>query len=91
MQTGRRVTSLAEPPPGRAVLFDLTPRQVAAVAGDRLDPRASRRFSRFRYGPGSFKIDYAFDGPVPWKNEACGRAGSVHVGGALDDVAAART
>jgi len=89
VETGRRVTSLADLPPARAVLFDLTPRQVAAVAGDRLDPRARRRFSRFRYGPGSFKIDYALDGPVPWKNEACGRAGSVHVGGTLEEVAAA--
>ena len=89
VETGRRVTSLAELPPARAVLFDLTPRQMAAVAGDRLDRRASRRFGRFRYGPGSFKIDYALDGPVPWKNEACGRAGSVHVGGTLEEVAAA--
>lgn len=89
LATGRRVTSLADLPPARAVLFDLTPRQVVAIAGDRLDPRARRQFSRFRYGPGSFKIDYALDGPVPWKNHACGRAGSVHVGGTLDDVATA--
>ena len=89
VETGRRVTSLADLPPARPVLFDLTPRQVVAIAGDRLDIRARRRLSRFRYGPGSFKIDYALDGPVPWKNEACGRAGSVHVGGSLQEVAAA--
>jgi phytoene dehydrogenase-like protein len=83
------VRSLADLPPARSVLFDLTPRQVAAIAGDRLHPRARRRFARFRYGPGSFKIDYALDGPVPWKAEGCDRAGSVHVGGTLAEVAAA--
>jgi len=89
VETGRRVRSLADLPPARSVLFDLTPRQVAAIAGDRLHPRARRRFARFRYGPGSFKIDYALDGPVPWKAEGCDRAGSVHVGGTLAEVAAA--
>jgi phytoene dehydrogenase-like protein len=89
VETGRRVASLADLPPAGAVLFDLTPRQVAAIAGDRLDHRARRRFSRYRYGPGSFKIDYALDGPVPWKADDCGRAGSVHVGGTLEEVVAA--
>jgi len=87
--TGEKVTSLADIPPARAVLFDLTPRQLVAVAGDRLDPRDRRRLSRFRYGPGSFKIDYALDGPVPWAADDCGRAGAVHVGGTLAEVAAA--
>ena len=89
VETGCRVGSLADLPPAGAVLFDLTPRQVTAIAGDRLDARAHRRFGRFRYGPGSFKIDYALDGPVPWKAEECGRAGSVHVGGTLEEVVAA--
>ncbi len=87
--TGQRVTSLADLPPARAVLFDLTPRQVAAIAGPRLSRGGRRRLSRFRYGPGSFKIDYALDGPVPWTAEEVGRAGSVHVGGALEEAAAA--
>ena len=89
VETGRRIRSLAELPQARAVLFDLTPRQVVVIAGDRLDARARRRLGRFRYGPGSFKIDYALDGPVPWKAPECGRAGSVHVGGTLEEVAAA--
>lgn len=87
--TGQRVASLGDLPPARAVLFDLTPRQVVAIAGDRLDPRARRRFEKFRYGPGSFKVDYALDGPVPWTAGSCARAGSVHVGGTLEEVAAA--
>ena len=87
--TGQRVTSLADLPPSRAVLFDLTPRQVTAIAGDRLRRRAGRQLKRFRYGPGSFKVDYALDGPVPWAAEGCTGAGSVHVGGTLDEVVAA--
>ncbi len=86
---GRRVTSLADLPPARAVLFDLTPRQVVGIAGVRLTARARRGLERFRYGPGSFKVDYALDGPVPWTNEACARAGSVHVCGPFDEVVAA--
>jgi phytoene dehydrogenase-like protein len=87
--TGHRVTSLADLPPSRTVLFDLTPRQVTAIAGDRLRRRMRRQLTRFRYGPGSFKVDYALDGPVPWTAEGCSRAGSVHVGGTLDEVVAA--
>ena len=89
VETGQRVTSLADLPPARAVLFDLTPRQVAAIAGARLHRRLRRRLNRFRYGPASFKIDYALDGPVPWTAAGCHRAGSVHVGGTLDEVVAA--
>ncbi|MDQ6798148.1 MAG: NAD(P)/FAD-dependent oxidoreductase, partial [Actinomycetota bacterium] len=69
--TGHRVSSLADLPPARAVLFDLTPRQVVAIIGDRLPSGYRRRLERFRYGPGSFKLDYALDGPVPWKAPAC--------------------
>ena len=87
--TGCRVTSLGDLPPARVLLFDLTPRQLVAVAGDRLDSRVRRGLARFRYGPGSFKIDYALDGPVPWKAEECARAGSVHLAGTLEDVTAA--
>ena len=86
--TGQRVTSLDDLPPARAVLFDLTPRQVTAIAGDRLRRGVRRRFDRFRYGPGSFKVDYAMDGPVPWTAEGCSRAGAVHVGGTLDELVA---
>ena len=87
--TGRRVSSLSDIPPARVVLFDLTPRQVLAIAGERLPSRYRRRLQRYRYGPGSFKLDYALDGPVPWKAPACARAGTVHLGGTLDEVVAA--
>ncbi|HEV3232136.1 MAG TPA: NAD(P)/FAD-dependent oxidoreductase [Candidatus Dormibacteraeota bacterium] len=89
VQTGRPVASLAELPPARAVLFDLTPRQVLAIAGSELPHGYRRRLQRFRYGSGVFKLDLALSAPVPWTAEACRRAGTVHVGGTLEEIAAA--
>jgi phytoene dehydrogenase-like protein len=88
IRTGMRVGDLAELPPARSVLLDLTPRQVLEIAGDRLPRRYRRRLSRFRYGPGVFKIDWALDAPVPWRDPRVGDAGTVHLGGTLDEVAA---
>ena len=87
--TQRRVSSFADIPDARAVLFDLSPAQVARIAGDRLPPRYRRRLESFRHGPAAFKIDYALDGPVPWRNEGCRRAGTVHVGGTAEEIASA--
>lgn len=89
IQTGRRVHSLDDIPPSKAVLFDLTPRQVLDICGDALPERYRRRLSRFRYGPGVFKVDYALSEPVPWANEAARRAGSLHLGGTMREIAAA--
>ena len=85
--TGTRVTSLDQLPPSRAVLCDITPRQLVALAGDTLPPRYRRRLERFRYGPGVFKMDWALDGPVPWKAPGCARAGTIHLGGTLAEMA----
>ena len=89
VETGRRVTSLGHLPPARAVLFDLTPRQVVAIAGDRLPSGYRRRLARFRYGPGVFKVDWALDGPIPWLDPATSRAGTVHLAGTAAEIAAA--
>jgi phytoene dehydrogenase-like protein len=89
VETGRRVRSLADVPASRAVLFDVTPRQLLAICGDALPARYRARMSKFTYGPGVFKIDYALSEPVPWTNESCRQAGSVHVGGTFAEVAAA--
>jgi phytoene dehydrogenase-like protein len=86
IETGRVVGSLEELPPARAVLLDLTPRQVLAVAGARLPDRYCKRLARFRYGPGVCKVDWALDGPIPWRAERARRAGTVHVGGSADEV-----
>jgi phytoene dehydrogenase-like protein len=83
-----RVTSLDELPPARALLLDLTPRQVIAVAGRRLPSRYVRRLERYRYGPGVFKLDLALDGPVPWANPEAARSATVHLGGRFDEIAA---
>jgi phytoene dehydrogenase-like protein len=82
------IADLAELPPARAYLLDLTPRQLLAVAGERLPHRYRRRLGRFRYGPGVFKLDWALDGPVPWKAPECAAAGTVHLGGTLAELAA---
>jgi phytoene dehydrogenase-like protein len=88
IRTGWRVTALEELPSARAVLLDLTPRQISTIAADRLPDRYLRRLRRYRYGPGVVKVDWALDGPVPWSAEACGRAGTVHLGGSLDEIEA---
>ena len=87
--TGQRVASLGDLPPARAVLLDVTPRQLVAIAGDRLSPGTRQRAERFRYGSGVFKIDWALDGPVPWAAEGPRRAATVHLGGTLDEIATA--
>jgi phytoene dehydrogenase-like protein len=89
IETGREVRSAGEVRGVRAVLFDLSPRQVAAIAGDELPPRYRRALGRFRHGPGVFKLDYALDGPVPWTAPECRRAGTLHLGGSLEEIAGA--
>jgi phytoene dehydrogenase-like protein len=85
--TGKEVTSMEDLPPARVVLFDVTPRQLLRIAGQRFPASYVRSLQRFRYGPGVFKLDYALDGPVPWKSPECLRAGTVHLGGTLEEMA----
>jgi phytoene dehydrogenase-like protein len=82
------VRSLADLPRTRAVFCDVTPRGLLRLAGDRLPADYRRRLERFRHGPGAFKVDYALDGPLPWKAPACARAATVHLGGTLDELVA---
>jgi phytoene dehydrogenase-like protein len=86
VRSGEQVTSLRQLPPSKAVLFDLAPRHVVDIAGDALPSRYVRRLNRFRHGPGIFKMDWALDGPVPWANPECARAGTIHVGGTLPEM-----
>jgi phytoene dehydrogenase-like protein len=88
IETGRRVESLAELGEPRAVLLDVTPRGLLALAGDRLPERYRRGLERYRYGPGVFKLDWALDGPIPWRAEGCARAATVHLGATLEEIAA---
>ncbi len=87
--TGCPVESMADLPPAKAILFDLTPQAVQKIAADQLPARYCRKLQAFRHGPGVFKIDWALSGPIPWKNEAARRAGTVHVGGTFEEIAKA--
>jgi phytoene dehydrogenase-like protein len=87
IRTGVEVRTLDELPPARAILCDVTPRQLLRLAGDRLSPSYQRRLARFRYGPGIFKLDLALDGPIPWRSAECARAATVHLGGTLAEMA----
>ncbi len=84
--TGIRVGSVEEVPRTRAVLFDVTPWQLLDITGQHFTERYRRALKRYRYGPGVFKVDFALDGPTPWTAEACKRAGTVHLGGTLDEI-----
>ena len=88
IRTGERVTGLAQLPPSDLVLFDTNPAQVVAIAGDRLSSCVQAQLQAFPRGPGVFKIDYALSEPVPWKAEGADRAGTLHLGGTLEEVAA---
>lgn len=88
IETGTPVRSLDELPPAGAVLLNLTPRQVLRIAGERLPSRYRRRLERFRYGPGVFKLDWALSGAIPWRAESCARAGTLHLGGTLEETLA---
>jgi phytoene dehydrogenase-like protein len=88
IETSRRVGSPADLPPARVTLFDVTPRQLLAILGDKL-PRGYRgRLGRYRYGPGVCKVDWALSGPIPWRAAGCTRAATVHLGGELPEIAA---
>lgn len=87
LETGRPVSDLREFGEARAILLDLTVWQAASVAGDRLPARYRRRLERFPHAPSVFKIDYALDAPIPWTADVCSRAGTVHLGGTLAEIA----
>ncbi|MGA3212663.1 MAG: NAD(P)/FAD-dependent oxidoreductase [Terriglobales bacterium] len=86
--TGTKVGSLNELPPASAVICDITPRQLLRIAGERLPEQFRRKLGSFRYGPGVFKVDWALDGPIPWTAAECSRAGTVHLGGTMSEIAA---
>jgi phytoene dehydrogenase-like protein len=87
--TGEEVKSLNALPPARVILCDITPRQLLEIAGDRFSGLYKRQLQHYRYGPGVCKLDIALDGPIPWQAGACRRAGTVHLGGTLSEIAAA--
>jgi len=88
VHTGVQVRSLKDVPEARVTLLDLSAKQFLRIAGDDLPNRYRGWLERYRLGAGVFKLDYALDGPVPWKEAACGRAATVHLGGTQAEIAA---
>ena len=87
IETNCEVKSLAELPPAQAILLDVTPRQLLAIAGESLPSGYRRQLEKYRYGPGVFKVDWALSEPIPWRAEECRRAGTVHLGPSLAEIA----
>jgi phytoene dehydrogenase-like protein len=85
---GARVESLDDLPDSRVVVFDTAPRAMARICGDALPSSYRKKLERFRHGPGIFKVDWALDGPIPWRAKECMRAATVHVGGSIDELVA---
>ncbi|MFD7846964.1 phytoene desaturase family protein [Nocardia sp. NPDC059764] len=88
IETGIRVDAASQLPPADVTLFDLAPDAIAGILGDGLPPRIARALRRFRQGPGAFKVDFAVQGGVPWTNPDAHRAGTVHLAGTYDELAA---
>lgn len=89
VELGSPVQSIEELDSARLVLLDVTPRQLLRLGHRRLPEDYRRALERYRYGPGVFKMDWALDAPIPWTSQACRRAGTVHVGGTLEEVSRA--
>lgn len=89
IEVNRPVESLWDLPKSRAALLDISVWEFLRIAGEQMPPRYQQRLASFRHAPGIFKIDYALREPVPWKADACRRAGTIHLGGALEEIAAA--
>lgn len=86
IETGVYVKSMADIPPSHAILFDLTPKQILKIAGERFSSIYKWQLQRYRYGMGVFKIDWALDGPVPFTASECRNAGTVHLGNTFEEI-----
>lgn len=88
IETGIRVRAVADLAPHDVLMLDVSPSVALGILGDRLPPRVAAAYRRYQHGPGAFKVDFAIEGGVPWAAEAAARAGTVHLGGAHDEVVA---
>jgi phytoene dehydrogenase-like protein len=89
IETGVTVRSLDDLPPSDVVLLDVSPSAAVTIVGDRLPDRVRRAYQAWRHGPGAFKLDLAVEGGIPWTNDVCRRAGTVHLGGTIAQIDAA--
>lgn len=87
IELDRPIENVDELPDSKVVIFDLTPRQIIRIAGHRLPSGYRERLEGFRYGAGAFKMDFALSEPIPWKAKECALAGTVHLGGTIEELA----
>lgn len=85
--TGRKITALSELPRSHIAMLNLTPRQIMDLCNTNLTPEYMRKLNKFEYGVGVFKMDIALSEPIPWNDPACRKAGTVHLGGTLEEIA----
>lgn len=86
IETSAEVTAMGDLPDADVTLFDTSSESLARIAGSRLSASFRTRLAHFRPGPGIFKIDYALSEPIPWRDPVCRRAGTVHLGGSLEEI-----
>ena len=89
IRTGHPVRSMGDIPAARATIFSLTPSRLASIVGDSFPDKYRAKLNQWKHGPGTFKVDYALDGPIPWTNADVAQAGTVHLGGTADEIVAA--
>lgn len=89
VELNRPITSIHELPEGKPILFDLTPHQIVDIVEDKLPSSTKKKLGDYVYGPGAFKVDFALSEPVPWMNEECKKAGTLHLGGTFNELAKA--
>lgn len=87
VETGIEITSIADLPSSKTIVFNNTPKQIIDIAGDKIPQSYTKKLKRYKYGQGVFKIDFALSDPIPWKDELCQQAGTVHLGGTFEEIA----
>ncbi|UZD24442.1 NAD(P)/FAD-dependent oxidoreductase [Algoriphagus halophytocola] len=89
IETGKLITSVDQLSEAKTILFDITPQQILSIAENEIPKSYADKLKDYRYGPGVFKLDLALDGPIPWKDENCNNAATVHIGGTFEEIAEA--
>ncbi len=87
--TDCQIQSIEQLPQNDILLLDITPKQLLGMGGNRLSERDKKKLSKYRYGPGVFKMDWILDGPIPWQSEECYKANTIHLGGYMNEITAA--
>ena len=87
IELNTHIQSLDEFPSDKPILFDLTPQQVITIADNKIPDSLKDKLLRYNSGPGAFKVDFALSEPVPWLNDECKKAGTLHLGGFMQEIA----